>query len=122
MPSIDPSLQRLNTLLPQLEGGTLNEELTEMMQRCIREIADACHDRGGKHKASLTLRLDFEMDQKDKVVEISAVINEKLPKAPRGRAGMYFADENGNLLRENPRQLTLDDELKKRRESRADAS
>ena len=115
----DQSLQRFNTLLPQLEGGRLNDDLTDAVQNCVREIADACADRGGVHKATLTLTLTFKMDQKDKVVEIEGAVNEKLPKAPRGRAGMYYCDANGNLTKENPRQLTLDDELQKRRE-RAD--
>ena len=104
----DQSLQRFNTLLPQLEGGRLNDEMTEAVQRCVQEISDACLDRGGVHKASLTLTLTFKMDQKDKVVEIEASLVEKMPKAPRGRAGMYYC--------ENPRQMSFDDELQKRRE------
>lgn len=113
--SKDHDLKRFNTFIARLEDGALNEELSEKINLCVREIADACLDRGGTHKATLTLKLSFQMNQKDKLVEISADINETLPKAPRGRVGMFFCDADGNLLRENPRQLTLEDELERKR-------
>ncbi len=120
MPNIDPSLQRFNTLIPQLETGRLNDELTEAIQRCTSEISDACADRGVKHKASLTLTLTFTMDAKDKLVEIEAALTEKLPKAPRGRAGIYFLDAHNKLTKENPRQMQMFDEVAERRRERAD--
>ena len=115
----DQALQHFHTLLPQLEGGRLNEELTEALRKAVSEIADACADRGGVHKASVTLKLDFQMNQKDGFVEIEASITEKMPKATRGRAGIFFCDAHGNLTRENPKQMTFDEVAERRRE-RAD--
>lgn len=114
-PAKDQDLRQFNTLVCKLEGGALNEELTEAMKKAVREISDACLDRGGTHKASITLKLEFKMDQKDKIVEISAEVNEKMPKTPRGRGGLFFTDSEGNLTRENPRQLDLMDELERKR-------
>jgi len=111
----DVDLKSFHMLLTRLEGGALNEELTREIHKAVQEISDACLDRGGKHKASVTLKLDFVMTQKDKIVEVEADIQTKLPKTPRGRAGMFFCNEHGHLLRENPRQLSLDDELAKKR-------
>ena len=108
-------LRQFNTFITQLEGGALNEELTAAMKKCVEEISNACLDRGGVHKASLVLKLDFVMNHKDKIVEVTADINEKYPKAPRGRAGMFFCDKDGNLTRENPRQMSFEDELAKKR-------
>lgn len=108
-------LRQFNTFITQLEGGALNEELTAAMKKCVEEISDACLDRGGVHKASLVLKLDFVMNHKDKIVEVTADINEKYPKAPRGRAGMFFCDKEGNLTRENPRQMSFEDELARKR-------
>ena len=112
--SNDSLLRQFSTFITQLEGGALNEELTAAMKKCVEEISDACLDRGGTHKASLVLKLDFTMNHKDKIVEVQADINEKYPKAPRGRAGMFFCDKDGNLTRENPRQMSFD-ELSQRR-------
>lgn len=111
----DADLRSFHSFISKLEGGALNEELTEKIKLAIQEISDACLDRGGKHKATVTLKLDFVMDHKDKIVEVYTDITEKMPKAPRGRAGMYFCDSEGNLTRENPRQLTLEDELERQR-------
>lgn len=58
MSSNDQLLRNFNTMITQLEGGALNEELSEKVRECIQEIGDACLDRGGRHKASLTLKLD----------------------------------------------------------------
>lgn len=112
--SNDHLLRQFSTFITQLEGGALNEELTAAMKKCVEEISDACLDRGGSHKASLVLKIDFTMNHKDKIVEVQADINEKYPKAPRGRAGMFFCDKDGNLTRENPRQMSFD-ELSQRR-------
>ena len=108
-------LRNFNTFITQLEGGALNEELSERVRECVREISDACCDRGGTHKSTLTLKLEFVMNHRDKIVEIYPDVTAKHPKAPRGRAGMYFTDAEGNLTRENPQQMTFDDELKRKR-------
>jgi len=121
-PSKDGDLKSFHSMILKLDHGALNDLLTEKMKEGIREISDACHDRGGKHEAVLTLKLKFQMDQKDRVVEIYPDVDCKLPKAPLGRAGLYFANEKGEFLRENPRQLTLEDELERqRRQKMADA-
>ena len=117
-PEKDHDLNSFHSLMLRLEGGALNEELTAAVKKCVQEIADACTDRGGVQKSTITLKLEFKMDQKDKVVEIQATVDEKHPKAPRGRAGLFFCDSNGHLTRENPRQLTLDDELSRQRSQR----
>lgn len=114
----DQDLSSFHSFIMRLDGGGLNDELSELMKKCVREISDACLDRGGVQKASMTLKLEFKMDQKDKVVEIYPTVDEKLPKAPKGRVGMFFARADGSFTRENPRQLTLDDELERQRELR----
>jgi hypothetical protein len=51
--SKDQDLKRFNTLITRLEGGALEEELTEKIRKAVSEISDACTDRGGTHKARL---------------------------------------------------------------------
>lgn len=116
----EKNLRHFNMLITQLEGGALNEELSDKIREIISEISDAAMDRAGTHKGELTLKLKFEMNHKDKIVEVAADVVSKLPKCPRGRAGLFWADEDGNLLRENPRQLTLEDEMARQRERNAE--
>jgi len=118
----DVDLKSFHMLLTRLETGALNQELTDAIHQAVREISDACLDRGGKHKSTITLKLEFAMDYKDKIVEITADVATKFPKAPRGRGGMFYCNSDGHLLRENPRQLTLDDELAEKRLRDAEAA
>ncbi len=111
----DADLRNFSTFIARLEGGALSEELSETLKRCVKEVSDACCDRGGKHKSKMTLTIEVSMDQKDKVIEIYTALDEKHPKAPRGRAGMFFCDKEGNLTRNSPHQMTIEDELQKKR-------
>lgn len=117
----DQDLKSFHSFLLKLENGVLNEHLTEAMKKAIEEISDACMDRGGKHKATIALKIEFIMDQRDKVLEVNTDLDTKLPKAPRGRAGMFFVGQDGFPSRENPRQLTLEDELERQRLKREEA-
>lgn len=117
-PAKDQDLRHFNTFLTRLEGGALEEELSQLLRKAVQEISDACMDRGGKHSAQITLKINLTMDQKDKVVEVSADLAEKFPKAPRGRGGMFFAGRDGYLTRENPRQAEMFDEVQRRRDER----
>lgn len=115
----DADINSFHSLMLRLEGGALNDELTKLVHKCVQEVSDACLDRGGVHKASLKLSLEFKMDQKDKVVEIQASVDEKMPKTPRGRAGMFYVTADGKLSRENPRQMSFDELEQRRQDQRA---
>ena len=118
----DSQLKNFNTFLVQLEGGALVEELGEAMRECVREIQDAATDNGGTHSSKLTLDLTFKINHKDRYVEIYPEFKTKLPKLPRGSRAIFFADADGNFTREDPRQLTIEDEMEKQRKKRlADA-
>lgn len=119
--SKNPELHSFHSFVLNLDGGGINDMLTEAMHKASREVADACCERGGTHEATITLKLKFRMDQKDKVMEVFPSVDEKLPKAPLGRAGMFFIDKDGKFTKENPRQLTIDDELARKRLDRETA-
>lgn len=119
---MDKNLQHFNTLITQLEGGALNEALSEEIRKVVSEISDAAMDRGGVQKGSVTLKLDFKIDQKDKIIEVQADVKTKVPQTPRGRAGMFWCDSDGNLTRENPHQMSFDDELARRRKQEEHSS
>ncbi|MBK67988.1 MAG: hypothetical protein CMP22_07665 [Rickettsiales bacterium] len=111
----DLDLQHFHSLLTKLDKGELSLELDEAMAQCINEISDACFERGGTQKASLTLKVEFVMDQQDKIVQIYPEMQTKFPKAPKKRAAIFYCDDKGNLTRQSPNQLTFDDELERKR-------
>ena len=110
----DQNLNNFSLFIQQLEKGALHDELSENIKKCVKEIADACCDRGGKHKATLTLKVDFVMNQQDKFVEVTADVKTKVPEAPRGRGGIFFAHDDGSLTRQDPNQRTFDEVMTKR--------
>ena len=112
----NPELNSFHSFMLNLQGGAINQMMTEALHEAARQVADACTDRGGKHEATITLKLKLTMDQKDKIIEVYPSVDEKRPKVPLGRAGMFFVSANGHFLKENPRQLTIEDELAKRRD------
>lgn len=110
----DYNLKNFATLLQQLEGGALNDELGEKVREAVQEIHDACEANGGKKKARITLTLDIEKDAQDRFIELTAGVQSKHPKIPRGRAGVFFSDRDGNLTRQDPQQMTMDEVMQAR--------
>ena len=110
----DQNLKNFSLFLQQLEGGALNDELSERVREAVQEVNDACMHNGGKKKATLTLKLDIEKDAQDRYVEVKADIQSKHPKIPRGRAGVFFSDSEGNLMRQDPQQRNFDEVLEAR--------
>lgn len=111
----DPDLQCFHLFLAREQRGEIADELNQAMQKCINEVTEACFERGGTNKATLTVQVTFKMDQKDKVMETHVDFDTKMPKKLRGRTGMYFVDGDGHLTRENPMQSSFADELAEHR-------
>ena len=111
----DSVLKGFPQVLMRLQGGAFAENCTEALQECIQEVADACSDRGGKHKVTMTITLDVTMDQRDRVVEIVPAVSNKLLKEPKPRPDAFWINTDYNLTTNNPRQMTFEDELAKKR-------
>jgi hypothetical protein len=120
MSNKDSDLKVFHLFLARLQNGAINDLLTEAMQKAIEEVSNACMDRGGKHKSTVTFKIDFIMSQKDRILEIDCDINEKHPKVPLGRVGVFFVGNDFFPAREDARQMTLEDELARKRLSDAE--
>jgi hypothetical protein len=70
------------------------------MQQLVQAVADT-HRPG-----SLTITLKVSKSKVSGMVEIDDTVKVKLPEPARD-ASMFFADEDGNLSKDDPRQLTL---------------
>lgn len=83
-----------------LRFGTLNDDLTEK----LHELTQKCVDTGRAGTLTLTLALK---PGKGGQIEVFDDIKVKLPKEEKG-SSIMFATPEGNLQREDPRQLQLD--------------
>lgn len=86
--------------LDQLRFGTLSEDLT----KALHELTVKCSETGRAGKLSLELQLK---PGKGGQIEVFDDIKLKLPKEERGSSIMFSTPE-GNLTREDPRQLQLE--------------
>lgn len=86
--------------LNQLRFGTLTEDLTAK----LHELTQKCAETG--RAGDLTLKLTLKPG-KGGQIEVFDDIKLKLPKEERG-SSIMFATPEGNLTREDPRQLQIE--------------
>lgn len=94
--------------LTALRYGELHDELSEK----LNELVAACADTGKAGTLTLTLKLK---PSKGAALEISDEVKVKVPKLEHGSTLMFPTPE-GNLQREDPRQLKLEGLLEVKRE------
>jgi hypothetical protein len=107
MPNDDPKMvegvKPFNSVLAQLEGGMLHEELSDKIHDLNAALSEFAAQRG-QAKGSLTLRLDMTM--KNGIVVIKGEVVTKTPKLDREET-IFWLSPGNNLSVENPKQLPL---------------
>ena len=88
-----------NHTITQLRYGTLNDDLT----KALLELTQKCGDSGKVGELKLTIKLK---PGKGGQMEVFDDIQLKLPKEEKGSSVM-FATVDGNLQREDPRQMSI---------------
>lgn len=83
-----------------LRFGTLNDDLTTR----LHELTQKCVETGRAGVLTLTLQLK---PGKGGQIEVFDDVKVKLPKEERG-SSIMFATPEGNLQREDPRQMQID--------------
>lgn len=86
--------------LVALRFGTLNDDLT----KALNELTALCADTGKVGELKLTIKLK---PGKGGQIEVFDDIVVKAPKEERG-SSIMFATPEGNLQREDPRQMNID--------------
>lgn len=84
-----------------LARGATHDELSVMVQRLIA----ACRETGKKGSLTLTLTA-VPVKGDDRQIQITDTIKVSLPEFDRAPS-TFFADDDNNLRRDDPRQMTL---------------
>lgn len=95
-----PARKPFAAFLQEHKKGALADELAEQLQEVVKAVLE--HRKSG----SLTLKLGVAMANDGITLFITDDVTTKVPKPDRG-GGFAFADENGNLHRNDPNQMTL---------------
>lgn len=97
-------LQPFASFVAQTRGGALHAELSE----ALADLVQACSEH--RKSGSLTLKVTVKPDD-GTVMFVTDELKLSLPTADRPRS-IFFADEEGNLLRTDPNQLAFDGPLR----------
>lgn len=85
-------------ILTDLDEGRVHEELTHQLREVVRAVRKS--NRAGK----LTLTIDLRMEGRQFVV--NANVKPTIP-TPKPGFTMFFADDEGDLRQEDPKQVPL---------------
>lgn len=97
------AIKNFSALIPVLEEGKLNRDLTDALEKIAEELT-AHADNYGKASGKLVLSLDFKV--KDGMFTISADVKVKTPEEPRASSIVWMTAEH-QFTPFNPRQMTL---------------
>ena len=86
--------------LQEQRRGGLHGELSDK----LAELVNACNEYG--KPGSLTLTIGIKPNADGVTMTVSDKVAVKAPEAERG-AAIFFADEAGNLVRHDPRQMEI---------------
>jgi hypothetical protein len=95
----DRTIKPFGAVLQELDKGRVHTRLSELLTQLVAAVVDT-----GK-KGSLTLQLVVEPNKDDVTYTVSPKVKLASPEEERGT--LFFADDDGNLTRTDPRQQVL---------------
>ena len=89
-------------ILRDLGQGVTHDELSEKLQELVAAVAET--GKGGALSLAITIK---PTDSKSGAVVVAAEVKTKLPKLPAPSSVFFISPEN-NLVRQDPRQTTME--------------
>jgi hypothetical protein len=95
-----PARKPFAAFVQEQRGGGLHGELSDALSELVLAVSE--HRKAG----TLALTVKITPNNDGVTVTVTDKIKLTVPEGERG-AAIFFADENGNLLRRDPRQTEL---------------
>lgn len=83
-------------------GGRLHDEASEK----LAQLVSAVNETGNKGTLTIVLKVAPMKGMDDGVLQVTDDVKLKAPEGPRSGT-LFYADDEGNLHRENPRQQRI---------------
>lgn len=99
-----PAPRSFARFLEQLADGETHAEASDKLHELARELEDAAEQRGSA-SGTLTLKITLSTSGKG-MMDVRGAVETKAPKNPSAK-GVFWLDDRGNLVTENPRQAKL---------------
>lgn len=94
------------TIIGMLEGGELAQALSGDISETLSKLKDLSETMGRKAKVKGKVALTLEFEVEAGAVTVTAGIDTKVPKAPRG-SSFYWVLDDGSLSTEHPQQTDM---------------
>lgn len=111
-------VQTVDRLVATINAGDDGNDATQDYRRLMETLNKYVEDYGGKHKGSLTIKLEFAADPKG--VDVTMTSQATLPKRPTNKE-RFFISERGTLTLKDPGRDTLFPGADMGRKARRDA-
>lgn len=98
-PDDDRTTRPFADVLRELDKGRVHTELSDRLQEVLAAVMDV------RAKGTIQLTITVAPSKAAEMVEVSAQVTAKKPRA--SRTSMFFVDAEHNLRRDNPNQPAL---------------
>lgn len=99
-----PALNNFTQFLQGLEDGDVHAELTRLLPEIAAGLTNHMVEFGGKPKAKISIGFEIKLD--GGVFEITATVDHKMPRTPRGKT-VLWTDGQNRFTTANPKQMQM---------------
>ena len=100
------SARYVTDIIREMERGSFAIDASAELSKVVAAV----QEHGGKGKVSLHLEVS-RTSHDDGVLTVTGKLDASVPK-PKRRGSIFFADDDHNLLRKDPRQYDIEDQLR----------
>lgn len=97
-----PTIDRLIACINQGDDGA---EATRLYRECMSALSRNIENHGGKHKGSLTIKIEFEADAKG--IDVAIKTSARMPAAPVLKERFFVSGKGDTLTAKDPGRGTL---------------
>lgn len=101
MPDPAYELKTVDRIVAVLNNGDENAEATRLHSEIMDRLANNIQEHGGKHKATLTLTIEYSADPKG--IDVSLVCKAKVPAKPIQKERFFMSEKNTLTLQDPAR-------------------
>lgn len=101
-PDTEQAIRPFADVLQELQGGRTHNDLSE----ALHDLTTAVREHGKAGSIQLTIKIDPVSKGDGTTVTVTSTVASKTPKA-EPKKSIFFLSDDGNLQRDDPRQLHL---------------
>ena len=106
-----PDCADVTDVIHELDSGNVHQDLDDMLHEVVRAVLDT------RKAGSVSLKLDIKLNERGSQLVVKGTVSSKVPRKAV-ESTLFFANEEGDLSRDNPKQTDIKDIIKPKAEER----